>query len=115
MTAAFPPPLCTFMTLSKNEMLPRWQRTTAPPHAPMESHNPPLVIVPDAVPRAANSMWLPLQVTAPSDRVLVSRHGTVDSTPTPGAARSTCALCCENEATVPLESSAATETTDAYE
>ena len=45
---------------------------------------------------------------------LASSHGTVESTPTPGAAISTSRFCCEKVATVSVESTAATETTDGY-
>ena len=47
-------------------------------------------------------------------RVLSATYGTVESTPTPGAAISTSLLTCEKSACWEFLSTAATETTEAY-
>ena len=47
-------------------------------------------------------------------RVFTSSQGTVDNTPTPGAAISTSLFRCEKLACASFESTALTETTDAY-
>src|SRR5262245_41486298 len=112
MAAPTPPPATTFSTFCAKVAEPRWQRTTAPFHAPTALQRPPSSKGPSTLVRADPAIFSPNQIRSPALN-RVTRNGVVDTTPTPGAANSTSALRCEKPAALPEASTAATDTTDA--
>src|SRR5574337_1308951 len=116
MTAPAPPLFCTFITLSKKAMLPRWHSTILPDQvASVAVHRPPSATAPVALAQAAFCKALPSHVVAPTVSRLFALKGTVESTEAPGAANSTCEFFCEKLVMTLLRSSAPTEITEEYD
>jgi len=101
-------------TLSAKLMSPRSHSTTLPAQLPAAVQRPPstsaALALPCAVPVIALAAY-----AVPLTSNCASRVGYVLYTPTPGAATSTSALYCENDACALFWSVAPTDTTDAYE